>query len=89
MLSDGLEGDSPVLSANDVYICRQGIGLSEDSEWVMWNGDRMIWLPPAYRPSGSAVIDSTLAIGCSQPHPVFLKISPDLIQLEYQNLTDA
>ncbi|TFA99728.1 hypothetical protein CCMA1212_008564 [Trichoderma ghanense] len=88
VLSDGVVGDSLSLSASDVCIRRRGIGLSEDAEWVMWDEDRMLWLPPAYRPSGIAVIDSTLAIGCSQPHMVYLTISPNLIHLEYQNLTD-
>ncbi|EHK46533.1 hypothetical protein TRIATDRAFT_291692 [Trichoderma atroviride IMI 206040] len=63
------------LSTNAGDYILNGIGLSEDSEWVMWDDDRLIWLPPAYRPSASAVIGTTLAIGCSLPNVVFMTIS--------------
>lgn len=74
MLSDRSEKESLSL-INGTYL-RRGIGLSEDSEWVMWDDDKVIWLPPAYRPSGSTVIETTLAIGCSLPYVVFMTISP-------------
>ncbi|ETR96938.1 WD40 repeat-like protein [Trichoderma reesei RUT C-30] len=71
-----------------VQICRRGIGLSNDEEWVVWDDDKMIWLPPAYRPSDIAVIGSTMAIYCSKPDMIFFTISPDLIHLEYHSLDD-
>jgi hypothetical protein len=76
VLLDDLERDLLSLPVDDVFILRQGIGLSEDSEWVMWGDDRIIWLPPAYRPSGVVVMESTMAIGCSLPHMVLITISP-------------
>ncbi|KAK1254185.1 hypothetical protein MKX08_008180 [Trichoderma sp. CBMAI-0020] len=76
MLFEDSGRESPSPPVGDATISRRGIGLSEDLEWVMWDDDRLIWLPPAYRPSASAVIGPTLAIGCSQPHVVFLTISP-------------
>lgn len=76
MLSNTSERDSQSLPVGDASISRRGIGLSEDKEWVMWDDDRMIWLPPAYRPSASTVVETTLAIGCSQPYVVFITISP-------------
>lgn len=76
MLSNISERDAQSLLVGDASIFRRGIGLSEDKRWVMWDDDRMIWLPPAYRPFASAVIESTLAIASLQPHVVFMTISP-------------
>ncbi|PTB71314.1 WD40 repeat-like protein [Trichoderma longibrachiatum ATCC 18648] len=87
--SDKMVQHSPSLSGSDIHIRRRGIGLSEDLEWVMWDEDRMIWLPPAYRPTGAAAMDSTLAIGCAQPHLVYLTISPKLIHYEYPDHFDV
>lgn len=65
----------------DVHVRRRGIGLSVDLSWVMWDNDRVIWLPPAYRAIKSATRESTLAIECSKRRIVFLTISPDLVNL--------
>lgn len=29
----------------------EGYGRSLNGEWITWNGDNILWLPPAYRPS--------------------------------------
>ncbi|KAL7953255.1 hypothetical protein V8C34DRAFT_321409 [Trichoderma compactum] len=34
-----------------------GIGLSNDGEWITWNSQNMLWLPPSYR------AESTIALG--------------------------
>lgn len=86
-VSDAAEELLPLADAK-VQICRRGIGLSNDEEWVVWDDDKMIWLPPAYRPSDIAVIGSTMAIYCSKPDMIFFTISPDLIHLEYHSLDD-
>ncbi|EHK25721.1 uncharacterized protein TRIVIDRAFT_144674, partial [Trichoderma virens Gv29-8] len=65
--------------SNNVQLHRRGIGLSEDSSWVMWNDDRIIWLPPAYRPGEASVKGSTLAIQCGRI--VFLTVLPNLMNL--------
>ncbi|KAK3379285.1 vegetative incompatibility protein HET-E-1 [Lasiosphaeria ovina] len=54
-----------------------GIGLSNDYEWVTRGLHRVLWLPPAYRPGKSAVIASTLAIGTSFGRVVVMAVSPD------------
>ena len=43
----------------------QGYGLSSDGIWIMYNSEKVLWLPPEYRPSSSAATASTVAIGCS------------------------
>ncbi|RFU81030.1 wd40 repeat [Trichoderma arundinaceum] len=80
----GLEADllprkNTIMPATDVHIHRRGIGLSEDVSWVMWDEDKLIWLPPAYRPRKSAIRESTLALGCSRSKIVLLTIFPELI----------
>ncbi|KAL8284638.1 hypothetical protein RB600_009181 [Gaeumannomyces tritici] len=55
---------------------QKGIGLS-DSVWVTWGLHRVLWLPPAYRPGESAVIQSMLAIGNSSGRVVLMAVSPD------------
>ncbi|KAL8296240.1 hypothetical protein RB600_001637 [Gaeumannomyces tritici] len=55
---------------------QKGIGLS-DSVWVTWGLHRVLWLPPAYRPGESAVMQSMLAIGNSSGRVVFMAVSPD------------
>ncbi|KAL6901590.1 WD40 repeat-like protein [Trichoderma evansii] len=37
-----------------VYV---GYGLSTDKCWITWNGHDIVWLPPDYRPSMSAIWD--------------------------------
>ncbi|KAH7113127.1 WD40-repeat-containing domain protein, partial [Dactylonectria estremocensis] len=41
-----------------------GYGVSTDGMWIVKDGKRLIWLPPEYRVSESAVAGSTVAIGC-------------------------
>ncbi|RFN52392.1 vegetative incompatibility protein het-e-1 [Fusarium flagelliforme] len=31
---------------------RVGLGLSEDTSWILWNNTKLFWLPPAIRPRG-------------------------------------
>jgi WD40 repeat protein len=62
-------------------IRRQGYGVDADSGWVMWNSDKMLWLPPAYRPDSTAVLlpepgastPSTIALGCRSGRVVVLR----------------
>jgi WD40 repeat protein len=41
----------------------QGVGLSSDGHWVTCNSERLVWLPPEYRPLCSAVSGRTIGIG--------------------------
>ncbi|KAK3942456.1 hypothetical protein QBC46DRAFT_426235 [Diplogelasinospora grovesii] len=41
----------------------QRCGLSLDGVWITWNSENMLWLPPEYRRSCSAVAGSTVVIG--------------------------
>ncbi|KAF4453136.1 vegetative incompatibility HET-E-1 protein [Fusarium austroafricanum] len=35
--------------------CRNGYGLSKDRQWVIWCTERVLWLPPEFRPCDSIV----------------------------------
>ncbi|KAH6849626.1 quinon protein alcohol dehydrogenase-like superfamily [Chaetomium sp. MPI-CAGE-AT-0009] len=62
-------------------IRRQGYGVDADSGWVTWNSQKMLWLPPAYRPDSTAVFlaeptaltPSTIALGCRSGRVVVLR----------------
>jgi WD40 repeat protein len=43
---DKLEGSIASLDQCD----RVGLGLSDDTAWILWNNTKILWLPPAFRP---------------------------------------
>ncbi|KAK4127977.1 WD40 repeat-like protein [Parathielavia appendiculata] len=42
-----------------------GYGLSSNGAWITYKGENLLWLPPEYRPSSSAISGTTVSIGCS------------------------
>ncbi|KAH7327561.1 vegetative incompatibility protein HET-E-1 [Rhexocercosporidium sp. MPI-PUGE-AT-0058] len=56
-------------------VCRQGIGLSEDCTWVMWDEHKVLWLPPAYRRLRSVVTTFTIAISSSSGRVILVGFS--------------
>jgi WD40 repeat protein len=55
----------------------QGYGLSADRIWITWNSQNLLWLPSAYRPSHSTVVESTVAIGCPSGRILIIQFSLD------------
>ncbi|KAF2171417.1 hypothetical protein M409DRAFT_18533 [Zasmidium cellare ATCC 36951] len=51
-------------STEEMAVQLQGPGISDDDEWITWDGDDLLWLPPPYRPMASAVRSRTVVIGC-------------------------
>ncbi|KAH7190423.1 WD40-repeat-containing domain protein, partial [Fusarium oxysporum] len=51
------------------------ICFSADKAWIMRNSERLLWLPPEYRPTKSAVMGSSTAIACSSGRVLLLKLS--------------
>ena len=41
-----------------------GFGVGVDGVWIMKGGQRVLWLPPEYRPVVSAVAGSRVGLGC-------------------------
>ncbi|KAL7899344.1 vegetative incompatibility protein HET-E-1, partial [Trichoderma sp. TUCIM 5745] len=64
----------PVQGPSSSSITRQDIGIY-DQTWVTWDSHRILWLPPAYRPTMSAVRESTLAIACDSGRVIFIRVS--------------
>ncbi|KAK3934411.1 hypothetical protein QBC46DRAFT_273847, partial [Diplogelasinospora grovesii] len=52
-----------------------GYGLNSNGTWITYQGQNLLWLPPEYRPSSSAVSGTGVVIGCPSGHVSFLKFS--------------
>jgi WD40 repeat protein len=46
-----------------------------NKEWVIQNGQKILWLPPDYRPTCTAVYENKLVLGHSSGQVTFLEIS--------------
>jgi WD40 repeat protein len=55
----------------------QGYGFSAGNAWITWNGRNLLWLPPEYRPTESAVAGPTVALGCASGRVLLLRFSGD------------
>lgn len=53
--------------------CLFGIGISYDRCWIMWQENRLLWLPLPFRANCSAVSGSTVVIGCDSGRVIFMK----------------
>jgi len=52
--------------------------LGEDETWILCNGQNVLWLPPEYRPSCSAVQGRMISIGCSSGQVLTIGFSRDV-----------
>ena len=43
----------------------QGCSISSDRMWITWNAEKLLWLPPEYRPQAFDVTLSDISIGCA------------------------
>ncbi len=57
--------------------CYRGTGISSDGIWITWNGENVLWLPPDYRPSCSAIAESAVAIGCRSGRVLIFQVTFD------------
>ncbi|KAH8750221.1 hypothetical protein F5883DRAFT_227674 [Diaporthe sp. PMI_573] len=57
---------------------RHGYGLGQDQTWIICNGRRVLWLPPEYRPSCSAVQGRMISIGCKSGRVFTIGFSRDV-----------
>ncbi|KFH40933.1 Vegetative incompatibility protein HET-E-like protein [Hapsidospora chrysogenum ATCC 11550] len=72
-------------------ICEYSYGVSRDQRWICRQEQNILWLPPDYRPSSSAVwsssytstmsdsslFGSTIALGCPSGRVVVLRLADD------------
>ncbi|KAH7112703.1 hypothetical protein EDB81DRAFT_590839, partial [Dactylonectria macrodidyma] len=52
-----------------------GWGISTDSVWIIKDGKGILWLPREYRVMKSAVVGSSVAIGCRSGRVLVMKFS--------------
>ncbi|KAF2177518.1 WD40 repeat-like protein [Zopfia rhizophila CBS 207.26] len=59
----------------------KGYRMHDDLPWVTWNGIKVLWLPPEFRPTeprGFCSKNHTVAVGCSSGHVICIKFNPDI-----------
>ena len=52
-----------------------GYCVSSSCSWITWNGNKVLWLPPEYRPKSSMVKKQTIAIGCASGQVFLIKFN--------------
>lgn len=65
---------------------RQGYGVDASSGWVTWDSNKVLWLPPAYRPDSTALLPpepgastpSAIVLGCRSGRVVVLRFPTGL-----------
>ncbi|KAL6406380.1 vegetative incompatibility protein HET-E-1 [Ilyonectria robusta] len=66
----------PVLLGGNTTIpfpnCLSGLGISEDGCWIIWQRNRLFWLPVPFRPHCSKVSGSTVVIGCNSGRVIII-----------------
>jgi WD40 repeat protein len=55
----------------------RGYGVSPDGVWITWNSEKLLRLPPEYRPVRWAVAGSALTLGCSLGRVLIFQFSAD------------
>ncbi|EXL40785.1 hypothetical protein FOCG_16729 [Fusarium oxysporum f. sp. radicis-lycopersici 26381] len=67
--------DTQLTDATLRNVRHSGWGISTDGVWIVRDGKGMLWLPPEYRLTQSAVVESTIAIGCRSGRVLVMKFS--------------
>ncbi|KAK0703385.1 hypothetical protein B0T26DRAFT_658964 [Lasiosphaeria miniovina] len=67
---------SSVFSLDDLG--RYSYSLGEDKTWILCNGQNVLWLPPEYRPSCSAIQGRMISIGYSSAQVLTIGFSRDV-----------
>jgi WD40 repeat protein len=51
-----------LLATEDIEVHNQEYGIHASKKWITWKDQRVMWLPPKYRPILSAIGGTTIAI---------------------------
>jgi hypothetical protein len=65
-----------------------GIGISSDRCWLTWLSNRVLWLPPDFRPVCAVISGETVALGCQTGNVVIMRFSPQKLPSLYASLSD-
>ncbi|KAM0270876.1 hypothetical protein ACHAQH_009277 [Verticillium albo-atrum] len=69
----GADPPLPLIPQDEPTFSSYGIG--SNGIWIVKDNQRMLWLPPEYRPSASSVTGSTIAIGCNSGQVLLMQFS--------------
>jgi WD40 repeat protein len=51
----------------------------QSKSWISWNGKRVLWLPPEYRPSSCCFLKNhVIAMGCTSGHVLLIQFEPSI-----------
>ncbi|GKT43277.1 vegetative incompatibility protein HET-E-1 [Colletotrichum spaethianum] len=75
-------GRSSLLPTGGLELPRfYGYGISADKVWIVRDSVKLLWLPPEYRTRHSAVVGSTVILGCGAGQVLFLQFPEGDISL--------
>jgi hypothetical protein len=57
-----------------------GVALSSSGEWITYNLKNLLWLPPEYRPSCSAVSGGLIGIGVGSGEVWLFNVEANVIE---------
>ena len=60
------------MSSESIHRDQQKYAISINYEWVIRDGQKLLWLPPDYRPRCLAILNNMLAFGCNNSGHVIL-----------------
>ncbi|PMD31742.1 HET-domain-containing protein [Hyaloscypha variabilis F] len=60
--TDIMSPNKALLATEDIEVHNQEYGIHASKKWITWKDQRVMWLPPKYRPIFSAIGGTTIAI---------------------------
>jgi WD40 repeat protein len=54
---------------------RSGYGLSSDGRWILWNEDKVLWVPTQFRSMRKGIIGSSVILGTVSERLCFITLS--------------
>ena len=75
---------SPARSSTNNTLARDSFfSISADNCWVVWNGNRLLWLAKDYRPFALAVSGTLIVMGCASGAVILLGFSPEALSEDF------
>ncbi|KAH6656334.1 beta transducin-like protein HET-E2C*40 [Truncatella angustata] len=72
-LARSFQAQRPISDYADSSVQSVDYGISQDKSWITLEGRMILWLPPAYRPTASAISSSTIAMGCDSGMVIIMR----------------
>jgi WD40 repeat protein len=59
-----------------------GYCVHADTSWITWNGNKVLWIPPEYRPVRSMARNQTVVIGCASGRVLLIGFKANVYKKE-------